>query len=81
MYHTDLEKCDFLQICNYLRQVSENRQNAPKSDKAAEAEIKKLHGHCIMDGHKQNITNYKIEPPALFRGRGDHPNLGRVKRR
>ena len=34
-----------------------------------------------MDGHKQNITNYKIEPPALFRGRGDHPNLGRVKRR
>jgi DNA topoisomerase-1 len=27
------------------------------------------------------VGNFKIEPPGLFRGRGDHPKMGRVKKR
>lgn len=34
-----------------------------------------------MDGHKEKIGNFKIEPPGLFRGRGDHPKQGMLKRR
>jgi len=34
-----------------------------------------------MDGHKEKIGNFRIEPPGLFRGRGDHPKQGMLKRR
>ncbi|XP_063525245.1 DNA topoisomerase I, mitochondrial isoform X6 [Pongo pygmaeus] len=38
-------------------------------------------GYCILDGHREKIGNFKIEPPGLFRGRGDHPKMGMLKRR
>ena len=34
-----------------------------------------------MDGHKEKIGNFRIEPPGLFRGRGEHPKQGMIKRR
>ena len=34
-----------------------------------------------MDGHTEKIGNFRIEPPGLFRGRGDHPKQGRLKTR
>lgn len=34
-----------------------------------------------MDNHKERIANFRIEPPGLFRGRGDHPKMGMLKRR
>ena len=36
-------------------------------------------GWCLIDGHKERIGNFKIEPPGLFRGRGDHPKQGKIK--
>uniref|UniRef100_A0A8D1GMW4 DNA topoisomerase n=1 Tax=Sus scrofa TaxID=9823 RepID=A0A8D1GMW4_PIG len=38
-------------------------------------------GYCILDGHREKIGNFKTEPPGLFRGRGDHPKMGMLKRR
>lgn len=35
----------------------------------------------MLDGYKQKISNFKIEPPGLFRGRGEHPKMGKLKRR
>ena len=28
---------------------------------------------------RERIGNFKIEPPGLFRGRGDHPKQGMIK--
>ncbi len=39
------------------------------------------YGYCNMDGHKEKIANFRIEPPGLFRGRGSHPKMGVLKRR
>ncbi len=39
------------------------------------------YGFCIMDNHRERIANFRIEPPGLFRGRGDHPKMGMLKRR
>lgn len=39
------------------------------------------YGYCLMDNHKERIGNFRIEPPGLFRGRGDHPKMGMLKRR
>jgi DNA topoisomerase IB len=34
---------------------------------------------CILDGRKELVGNFKIEPPGLFRGRGKHPKTGKLK--
>lgn len=66
-------------------QKAEERKNWTKEQKL---ELKKenekildKYGYCLMDGHKQRVGNFKIEPPGLFRGRGDHPKMGKLKKR
>jgi len=27
------------------------------------------------------VGNFRVEPPGLFRGRGEHPKMGRLKKR
>lgn len=44
-------------------------------------EIQKEYGFCFIDGHKEKIGNFRIEPPGLFRGRGEHPKMGMLKKR
>lgn len=41
----------------------------------------KIYGYAVIDGHRQKIGNFRIEPPGLFRGRGGHPKMGRLKKR
>lgn len=82
---TDLKKCNFREICEYFKQESEKRKNRTKEEKKAlkdeNAALLEEYGFCLMDGHKEKIGNFKIEPPGLFRGRGDHPKQGMLKRR
>jgi len=49
--------------------------------KEENAKIAEEYGVCHMDGHKQKVGNFRIEPPGLFRGRGDHPKQGKLKKR
>ncbi|XP_066959868.1 LOW QUALITY PROTEIN: DNA topoisomerase I, mitochondrial-like [Macrobrachium rosenbergii] len=82
---TDLKKCDFRRIHAYYVQKNEERKNRTKEEKKAlkekNEEIVKEYGWCTIDGHRQRIGNFKVEPPGLFRGRGEHPKQGMVKRR
>ena len=34
------------------------------------------YGFCVLDGHREKIGNFRVEPPGLFRGRGEHPKMG-----
>merc|ERR1719373_244639 len=81
----DLSKCDFSEINEHFKKISEERKNRSKEEKKAEKEkneaIVEEYGFCIMDGHKEKIGNFRIEPPGLFRGRGEHPKQGMIKRR
>jgi len=36
---------------------------------------------CLWDGHVEKIANFAVEPPGIFRGRGEHPHAGRFKSR
>ncbi|XP_055841696.1 DNA topoisomerase 1 isoform X2 [Episyrphus balteatus] len=81
----DLKKCNFQEMFQYFTAESEKRKNASKEEKAArkaenEEQIKE-YGFCIIDGHKERIGNFRLEPPGLFRGRGEHPKMGMIKRR
>ena len=80
-----LEDCDFSQMCEHFKLVSEQRKSLSKSEKEQikidNTLLQNKYGFCFIDGHKQKVGNYRIEPPGLFRGRGDHPKQGRLKTR
>ncbi|XP_061404390.1 DNA topoisomerase I, mitochondrial-like isoform X2 [Lethenteron reissneri] len=81
----DLDKCDFKEMLEYFKAQQEERKNMPKEEKQ---ELKRKnealleeYGYCTMDGHRERIANFRVEPPGLFRGRGDHPKQGKLKLR
>jgi len=39
------------------------------------------HGFCVLDGRKEKLINFVVEPAGLFRGRGSNPLTGRIRRR
>ncbi|XP_062318852.1 DNA topoisomerase I, like isoform X2 [Osmerus eperlanus] len=82
---TDLNKCEFNEMADYFKAQSEARKQMSKEEKLKIKEenerLLQEYGFCIMDNHKERIANFRIEPPGLFRGRGDHPKMGMLKRR
>ncbi|KAL3059166.1 hypothetical protein OYC64_011148 [Pagothenia borchgrevinki] len=82
---TDLKKCNFSEINDYFKAQSEARKAKTKDQKLKLKEenerLLQEYGFCIMDNHRERIANFRIEPPGLFRGRGDHPKMGMLKRR
>ncbi|RBR18385.1 uncharacterized protein FIESC28_06158 [Fusarium coffeatum] len=82
-----LDKCDFSKIYDYWSQkVEQNKsKNLTKEEReAAKAKKDALEApftHCMWDGRKEKVGNFRVEPPSLFRGRGEHPKTGKVKQR
>ena len=37
--------------------------------------------YCLIDGDLEKISNILVEPPGIFRGRGEHPLAGKLKSR
>ncbi|XP_042562371.1 DNA topoisomerase 1-like [Clupea harengus] len=82
---TDLNKCDFNEMNEYFKAQSEARKQMTKDEKLKikleNERILEEYGFCVMDNHRERIGNFRIEPPGLFRGRGNHPKMGMLKRR
>uniref|UniRef100_W5LKP9 DNA topoisomerase I n=2 Tax=Astyanax mexicanus TaxID=7994 RepID=W5LKP9_ASTMX len=85
MLITDLNKCDFGELHTMHKERVEARKNMSKEEKLvikeANQKIVEEYGFCMLDHHRERIGNFKIEPPALFRGRGEHPKQGMLKKR
>lgn len=50
-----------------------------KAAKKAKDEMEAKYTHCFLDGRKEKVGNFRVEPPGLFRGRGEHPKKGALK--
>mmetsp|Transcript_40632 Transcript_40632/g.45395 ORF Transcript_40632/g.45395 Transcript_40632/m.45395 type:complete len:789 (-) Transcript_40632:142-2508(-) len=81
----DFKKCDFEPIRNHLNEqkiikkaISDKERQANK-DGRNKAMLK--YGFSQVDGHIEKVGNYNMEPPAAFRGRGEHPKMGKLKSR
>ncbi|KAH9994163.1 hypothetical protein F4779DRAFT_219344 [Xylariaceae sp. FL0662B] len=81
----EFAKLDFKPIFEYYHSKNEARKARPAAEKKAEkAEKDKLEApymYCKWDGRKEKVGNFRVEPPGLFRGRGEHPKTGKVKQR
>jgi DNA topoisomerase-1 len=79
------EKCDFKPIFEYFDAERARKKALPAAEKKAlkaeKDEVEAPFMHCMWDGRKQKVGNFRVEPPSLFRGRGEHPKTGRVKKR
>jgi len=82
---TDFEKCDFSKIADWRASEREKRNNRSKEEKAAEKEVNDKetawYSHGLVDGIREKLGAYRMEPPQLFRGRGEHPKQGMFKKR
>lgn len=50
-----------------------------KAIKTARDILEEPYKFCILDGRKEKVGNFRVEPPGLFRGRGEHPKTGLLK--
>ena len=82
---TNINEVDLTNIIKYLEEIKESKKSITKEMKE---KIKKEvdafeepYKYCYVDGSRMKVGNYKVEPPGIFLGRGDHPKLGRIKTR
>jgi len=82
---TKFEKCDFKPIFEWYTAEREKKKalsTAEKKElKKEKDEAEAAYMYCLWDGRKQKVGNFRVEPPGLFRGRGEHPKTGKVKKR
>ena len=82
---SSLDEIDFSLIKKYLDREKEKKLEMTKEEKEKikekQMETEEPYKNCIIDGVQQKVGNYKIEPPGIFIGRGNHPKLGRIKKR
>lgn len=83
----DLAKCDFSKIVEWYRSKKEAEKEKRKSAeykariKEEKEDFDSKFGFALVDGIREPVGNYKVEPPGLFRGRGEHPKTGMLKQR
>lgn len=79
------EKCDFKPIFEYFDAQRMEKKAMPTAEKKAlkakKDAVEAPYMYCMWDGRKQKVGNFRVEPPGLFRGRGEHPKTGHVKKR
>jgi DNA topoisomerase-1 len=67
----------------YFQKEKEKKKTMTKDEKEAlkkeKLALEEKYGYCFLDGHKEKVGNFRIEPPGLFRGRGKHPKTGCLK--
>lgn len=82
---TDLELCDFDPIYHNLERKKAEKKEIPlaerKKIREAEQAACKKYTVALVDGREEKVGNYRVEPPGLFLGRGEHPKMGMVKSR
>lgn len=81
----DFKKCDFSLMHQHFERQKEKKKVMPKDEKerlkAERVALIEKYGYCMIDGRKERIGNFMVEPPGLFRGRGKHPKAGKLKTR
>lgn len=79
------ECCDFGKMHRYFNEIKEAKKSLTKEEKAKIKQDKmtqeEKYMHCQLDGRKERVGNFRVEPPGLFRGRGKHPKAGKLKAR
>lgn len=70
-----------VELCQQQKLTNGNNGNGTNGTKKSVLESKKEdYGYAIVNGVKESIGNYVVEPAAIFFGRGDNPHRGKIKK-
>jgi DNA topoisomerase-1 len=79
------DKIDFSNIYNYILKIRDEKKELSKEEKQKikdnRDKLMETYRYCYIDGLKQPISNPIVEPPEIFKGRGNHPKTGKIKQR
>ncbi|KAJ3515245.1 hypothetical protein NLJ89_g1884 [Agrocybe chaxingu] len=82
---TNFDLCDFRPMFEYFEGEKAKKKamttEEKKAAKKAKDEMEAKYTTCLLDGRKEKVGNFRVEPPGLFRGRGEHPRKGALKHR
>jgi len=80
-----LDDFDFSAIKQHLEKQREIRLARSTEDKkreqAEKAEADAKFKTCLYNNRVEKVSNFIVEPPGIFRGRGEHPHMGCLKSR
>ncbi|OBA17242.1 uncharacterized protein OGAPODRAFT_81505 [Ogataea polymorpha] len=68
----------------FQKQKEEKKAISPQEKKRIKQEKEKMeekYKFCLLNGRREQVGNFRVEPPGLFRGRGAHPKTGKLKKR
>jgi DNA topoisomerase-1 len=72
-------------IKKHLDKVKDRKSNISIEEKEKIKQkneiLEEPYKYCVINGSRIKVGNFKIEPPGIFLGRGDHPKLGCIKKR
>ncbi|CCE83497.1 Piso0_004073 [Millerozyma farinosa CBS 7064] len=81
----DFNKMDFSKMHAYFEMLKEQKKMMSRDEKKAlkleREKFEEPYKFCLLNGRREQVGNFKIEPPGLFRGRGAHPKTGKLKKR
>lgn len=79
------ELCDFRPMLEHFEAEKAKKKamttEEKKQAKKTKDELENKYTTCLLDGRKEKVGNFRVEPPGLFRGRGEHPKKGSLKKR
>ncbi|KZT10810.1 uncharacterized protein LAESUDRAFT_644274 [Laetiporus sulphureus 93-53] len=82
---TEFNLCDFRPMYEFFEEEKARKKSMTaaekKEAKATKDALEAPYTHCVLDARKEKVGNFRVEPPGLFRGRGDHPKKGALKLR
>ncbi|KAJ6625604.1 hypothetical protein B0H10DRAFT_2002165 [Mycena sp. CBHHK59/15] len=80
---TTFTLCDFRPMFEYFEAEKAKKKALSSQEKKEQKKVKDeqelKYTTCLLDGRKEKVGNFRVEPPGLFRGRGDHPKKGALK--
>jgi DNA topoisomerase-1 len=80
-----LDNCDFKSIYKFIIEQRELKRNLTKEQKelikTRKGEQEEKYKFAIIDNNKVPVSNFRVEPPGIFLGRGCSLRLGKIKRR
>ncbi|KAK2973842.1 hypothetical protein RJ640_011770 [Escallonia rubra] len=81
----NLDDCNFTPIYEWHQGEKEKKKQMSSEEKAAIKEeklkLEEKYMWAVVDDVKEKVGNFRVEPPGLFRGRGEHPKMGKLKKR
>lgn len=63
-----------------INKPSELTKAQKREKRITTEERKREYGYAFLDGKREKVGNFIVEPASIFMGRGKNPNMGRIKR-